>query len=314
MSPSVSQENFLWRRQPQTSPVNLSLKFDARAVLTSPSFKVELHDVAANSCGPNVLRDVRPDLQPPPAPGGSSSASEVLDNGEYCLRTHADMNHQRWGDVVGSDYFFTVANPASGGGGVGGGGGTPGYSLALGGSGQPFHYGDNARLTLTLTPSNGFSDTVSFTIQGQPSLTSGGWSFVPSASINAGSSNRSLSLQGIVTPALFVPGSNSVSVLGVAQRSGLRASTSGTLIVGRTQGDFTHVYPQPQVPAAAQLDCPDGTANVHVSYASFGPNDFRVTYDDLQSPPQGKRSCAQAGESRDYFVQYQCRLPVDVLI
>jgi len=60
-----------------------------------------------------------------------------------------------------------------------------------------------------------------------------------------------------------------------------------TLVVAPSQGDFTHVYPQPQVPAATQTDCIDGPAHVHTSYTSFGANDFRVHFTrvDLSGMP-----------------------------
>src|SRR5262249_23344129 len=60
-----------------------------------------------------------------------------------------------------------------------------------------------------------------------------------------------------------------------------------TLVVAPSQGDFTHVYPQPQVPGATQTDCIDGPAHVHTSYTSFGANDFRVHFTrvDLSGMP-----------------------------
>jgi hypothetical protein len=61
ISPDVTQQNYSWRNQPQTSPVNLSLQFSPRADLTTPGFKIELRDVSANACGANLLRDIRPE-------------------------------------------------------------------------------------------------------------------------------------------------------------------------------------------------------------------------------------------------------------
>jgi hypothetical protein len=279
-SPVVTQGNFSWRNQVQTSPVNLGFDFDARAQLGAASFKIELHDVFANACGANVIRDVRPDLQPPPVPGGSSAASEPLGDGDYCVRVYADMSPPQPFDGLGFDYFFTVLTPGGGGGGPGGGGGggggggAPSFTLSLGGSGQTVHFGDSATLPVTLVPSGGFSDTVTLTSP----VTSGGWAFNPSASINAGSGSLTRNLQGVVTPAQFIRGSNPIVVQGVAAQSRQQKTAAGTLVVAPAQGDFTHVYPQPQAPAAASSDCRDGTADVHIDYVSFGPNDFRVTF------------------------------------
>jgi hypothetical protein len=113
-------------------------------------------------------------------------------------------------------------------------------------------------------------------------------------------------LQGVVASDLFIPGSNTVGVLGTARRGGQQSATT-ILIVARAQGDFNHVYPEPQVPAAVSRDCTDGTTHVHVNYASFGPNDFRVTFARTDLP--GMPTTAQA--SAVYFlISAHCRVGI----
>jgi hypothetical protein len=88
----------------------------------------------------------------------------------------------------------------------------------------------------------------------------------------------------------------------------LQASAFGTLTVAHSQGDFTHVYPQPQVPAAAQTDCVDGTAHVHISYTSFGMNDFRVRFTRTDLP--GMPATADTPAVFFLYSQQHCRIGI----
>lgn len=118
VSPVAPQTGNRWRApgQGSTTPVNVVLQFNSRAVVNNANFAVELHGVTNQpgsnppiaQCGPLLSNgNLVPVLQPPPVAGGTSSMRITIAN-DYCLRVHADMQPSQAFDSAGYDYFFRV--------------------------------------------------------------------------------------------------------------------------------------------------------------------------------------------------------------
>jgi hypothetical protein len=237
----------------------------------------------------------------------TNSNPSVLPAGEYILRLAAGMSPSQAFDGLGEDNFFAVLAlptppgppPPS----------TPSYSLTLQTPSQPVHYDDIAEATVQLVRNGNFHESVNLTLSAPAAPVSSNWDFfdgqTSSRSIDGGSANLTRTLRGPVTPALFMPGSNAITVSGISTNTGQRATTQSNLTVSRTLGEFTHIYPQPKNPGGVDVFCDDPPARVEVNYRNAGTNVFQVTFARVDLPARPITSPTSAVY---YLISPHCRM------
>jgi len=107
---------------------------------------------------------------------------------------------------------------------------TPDFSLSASPSSQTVTQGDSTVYTATVTPSGGFSGTVTFSASGLPA--GAGASFNPASVAGSGSSTMTVTTSG-ATP----PGSYTLTITGTS--GSLVHSTTVTLVVASATADFS---------------------------------------------------------------------------